>query len=54
MIRNFRDYMTSAPDQLTAYAALLDGPDVSPLVEIGISPMLSRLISWHLLMPLGD
>jgi FAD/FMN-containing dehydrogenase len=34
VIRNFRDYMTSAPDELTAYAALLHGPDGSPLVAV--------------------
>lgn len=34
VIRHFRDYMASAPDELTAYAALLHGPDGSPLVGI--------------------
>jgi hypothetical protein len=34
VIRNFRDYMKSAPDELTAYAALLHGPDGSPLVGL--------------------
>jgi len=34
VIRHFRDYMTSAPDELTAYAALLHGPDGSPLVAV--------------------
>jgi FAD/FMN-containing dehydrogenase len=34
VIRNFRDYMQSAPDELTAYAALLHGPDGTPLVGI--------------------
>ena len=34
VIRNFRDYMASAPDELTAYAALLHGPDGSPLVGL--------------------
>jgi hypothetical protein len=34
VIRHFRDYMTSAPDELTAYAALLHGPDGSPLVGV--------------------
>src|SRR5580700_9848640 len=29
VIRHFRDYMASAPDELTAYAALLHGPDGS-------------------------
>jgi len=32
VIRHFRDYMQSAPDELTAYVALLHGPDGSPLV----------------------
>ena len=32
VIRNFRDFMESAPDELTAYAALLHGPDGSPIV----------------------
>jgi FAD/FMN-containing dehydrogenase len=34
VIRHFRDYMASAPDELTAYAALLHGPDGSPLVAV--------------------
>lgn len=34
VIRHFRDFMASAPDELTAYAALLHGPDGSPLVGI--------------------
>jgi FAD binding domain/Berberine and berberine like len=34
VIRQFRDYMASAPDELTAYAALLHGPDGSPLVAV--------------------
>ncbi|HXW93747.1 MAG TPA: FAD-binding oxidoreductase [Terriglobales bacterium] len=34
VIRHFRDYMASAPDELTAYAALLHGPDSSPLVAV--------------------
>jgi FAD/FMN-containing dehydrogenase len=34
VIRHFRDYMASAPDELTAYAALLHGPDGSPLVGV--------------------
>jgi FAD/FMN-containing dehydrogenase len=34
VIRHFRDYMVSAPDELTAYAALLHGPDGSPLVGV--------------------
>jgi len=34
VIRHFRDYMASAPDELTAYAALLCGPDGSPLVAV--------------------
>ena len=34
VIRNFRDCMASAPDELTAYAALLHGPDGSPLVGV--------------------
>ena len=36
VIRHFRDYMVSAPDELTAYAVLLHGPDGSPL--IGVMP----------------
>jgi len=31
---NFRDFMQSAPDELTAYAALLHGPDGSPIVGV--------------------
>jgi Berberine and berberine like len=33
-IRHFRDYMESAPEELTAYAALLHGPDGAPLVGV--------------------
>jgi len=34
VIRHFRDFMQKAPDELTAYAALLHGPDGSPLVAV--------------------
>ena len=34
VLRNFRDFMEAAPDELTAYAALLHGPDGTPLVGI--------------------
>jgi FAD/FMN-containing dehydrogenase len=34
VIRNFRDAMEAAPDELTAYAALLHGPDGTPLVGV--------------------
>ena len=34
VICHFRDYMASAPDELTAYVALLHGPDGSPLVGV--------------------
>src|SRR5215470_14297795 len=34
VLRHFRDYMASAPDEVTAYAALLQGPDGSPLVAV--------------------
>jgi FAD/FMN-containing dehydrogenase len=34
VLRHFRDLMATAPDELTAYAALLHGPDGSPLVGI--------------------
>ena len=34
VIRHFRDFMATAPDELTAYAALLHGPDGSPLVGV--------------------
>jgi len=34
VIRHFRDYMAYAPDELTAYVALLHGPDGSPLVGV--------------------
>jgi len=34
VIRHFRDYIASAPDELTAYAALLHGPDGTPLVGV--------------------
>jgi FAD binding domain-containing protein/berberine-like enzyme len=32
--RHFRDFMASAPDELTAYVALLHGPDGLPLVGV--------------------
>lgn len=34
VIRHFRDFMLGAPDELTAYAAMLHGPDGSPLVAV--------------------
>jgi len=34
VIRHFRDFIETAPDELTAYAALLHGPDGTPLVGI--------------------
>src|SRR5262249_25079882 len=34
VLRNFRDFIQSAPDELTAYAALLCGPDGTPLVGV--------------------
>jgi hypothetical protein len=34
VIRFFRDFIEDAPDELTAYAALLHGPDRSPLVGV--------------------
>jgi len=34
VIRHFRDYIQTAPDELTAYAALLHGPDGTPLVAL--------------------
>jgi FAD/FMN-containing dehydrogenase len=34
VIRRFRDYIEIAPDELTAYAALLQGPDGTPLVAV--------------------
>src|SRR6185503_11884355 len=34
VIRFFRDYIEAAPDELTAYAALLHGPDGTPLTAI--------------------
>ena len=34
VIRHFRDYIASAPDELTAYAALLHGPDGSPVAGV--------------------
>ena len=32
VLRNFRDFIQNAPDELTAYAVLLHGPDGAPLV----------------------
>jgi hypothetical protein len=34
VIRNFRDFMETAPDDLTAYVGLLHGPDDSPIVGV--------------------
>ena len=34
VIRHFRDYIETAPDELTAYAALLHAPDGAPLVGV--------------------
>jgi len=34
VLRNYRDFMQSAPDELTAYCALIHGPDGSPLVGV--------------------
>jgi FAD/FMN-containing dehydrogenase len=34
VIRHFRDYIETAPDELTAYTALLHGPDGAPLVAV--------------------
>ena len=34
VIRHFRDFIAAAPDELTAYVALLHGPDGAPLVAV--------------------
>jgi len=34
VIRNYRDHIESAPDELTAYAALLTAPDGAPIVGL--------------------
>src|SRR5689334_14493739 len=34
VIRNVRDYLEKAPDEVTAYAALLTGPDGSALTAV--------------------
>jgi FAD/FMN-containing dehydrogenase len=34
VIRFFRDFIETAPDELTAYVALLHGPDATPLVGV--------------------
>jgi FAD/FMN-containing dehydrogenase len=34
VIRFFRDYIEASPDELTAYAALLSGPDGTPLTAL--------------------
>ena len=34
LIRHFRDYIGAAPDELTAYVALLHGPDGTPLAAV--------------------
>ena len=34
VIRHFRDFIQTAPDELTAYAVMIHGPDGSPLVGV--------------------
>src|SRR3954447_23225288 len=34
VLRHFRDFIQSAPDELTAYAAFIHGPDGTPLVGV--------------------
>lgn len=34
VIRHYRDFMETAPDELTVYAALMHGPDGSPIVGV--------------------
>jgi len=34
VLRNFRDYIAAAPDELTAYAAFLHSPDGAPLIGV--------------------
>jgi FAD/FMN-containing dehydrogenase len=34
VLRNFRDFIPTAPDELTSYVALIHGPDGSPLVAV--------------------
>lgn len=34
VVRHFRDFMPAAPDELTAYAAFIHGPDGTPLVGV--------------------
>ncbi len=34
VIRHYRDFMETAPDELTAYVGLLHGPDGSPIVGV--------------------
>jgi hypothetical protein len=43
VIRHFRDFIQSAPDEVTAYAALLHSPDGSPIV--GVIPCYTGAIA---------
>jgi FAD/FMN-containing dehydrogenase len=52
VLRHFRDFMASAPDELTAYAALLHGPDGSPLTAIIACYCGSIADGEHVLQPL--
>lgn len=42
VLRNFRKFMSTAPDELTVYAALLQGPDGSALV--GLSFVIAAIL----------
>jgi len=52
VILHFRDFMLSAPDEVTAYAALLHGPDGTPLVAIIVCACGSISEGERLLKPL--
>jgi FAD/FMN-containing dehydrogenase len=52
VIRHFRDYIASAPDEVTAYAALLHGPDGSALVGLIICYCGSQAEGERVLQPL--
>jgi FAD/FMN-containing dehydrogenase len=52
VIRNFRDYMPTAPDELTAYAALLHAPDGTPVVGIAACYCGSQAQADAVLKPL--
>jgi FAD/FMN-containing dehydrogenase len=52
VIRHFRDFIAATPDELTAYAALLHGPDGAPLVAVIPCYCGAIAAGKHVLQPL--